>query len=224
MATLFPHVRAVLFDLDGTLVDSAPDLAAAVNQMRLERGLPAIPPKEYRPFTGAGARGMLAHAFGIAPEHPEFPVLREEFFSKYEEHLTQPTQMFHGVAQLLEKLLQAPLPWGIVTNKITRFTAPLVRNLQALTTASVVISGDTTPHAKPHPAPLLEAAARLKVTPQECIYVGDDIRDIQAAKAAGMGAIAASYGYLGKEQNPHHWGADAVINFPLELLQLLHKP
>lgn len=216
-------VRAVLFDLDGTLLDSAPDLGAAVDKMRAHRGLPTLSTAHYRPMVGAGARGMLELAFGITPEHPDFVALRDEFFANYEACLTQTSHPFEGVSALLYYLQQAGLPWGIVTNKSTRFTTPITQSIALFSSAAVVISGDTTPHAKPHPAPLLEAAARMGCTPHECIYVGDDARDIQAGQAAGMGTVAALYGYLG-EAIPKTWGADAEIAKPLELLHHLDLP
>lgn len=223
MSPAFAQVRAVLFDLDGTLIDSAPDLGAAVDKMRTDRGLPPLPLQRYRPMAGAGARGMLGEAFGISPEHPEFELLREEFFDNYQACMTERTQAFEGVPQLLQELQQRSLPWGVVTNKSTRFATPLTQQMPLFATMQTVICGDTTPHAKPHPEPLLEAARRLGVAPQHCIYVGDDARDIQAGHAAGMGTVAACYGYLGQEQNPNTWGAHAVIYSPLELLKWLNK-
>ena len=219
---MFSHIRAVLFDLDGTLIDSAPDLGAAADKMRTDRGLPSLPLERYRPLAGAGARGMIGEAFGIAPEHPDFPVLREEFFTNYEARMTQHTWIFDGVAELIQTIVQRDLPWGVVTNKSARFTVPLTRAMPLFASAATVVSGDTTPHAKPHPAPLLEAAARLGLAPAHCLYVGDDERDIIAGRAAGMGTVAATYGYLGAQANLAQWGAHAEIKFPLALLQLLH--
>lgn len=220
---LFSRVQAVLFDLDGTLIDSAPDLGAAADKMRVDRGLPSLPLERYRPMAGAGARGMLSEAFGMTPDHPDFPVMREEFFSNYEACMTQRTLPFEGVAQLLERIVGERIAWGVVTNKSARFTEPLTRGMPLFATAGAVVSGDTTPHAKPHPAPLLEAAARLRIAPEGCIYVGDDERDIQAGHAAGMGTVAALYGYLGQKRDASVWGAHACINSPLELLQLLGR-
>ena len=219
---MFSHIRAVLFDLDGTLIDSAPDLGAAADKMRTDRGLPSLPLERYRPLAGAGARGMIGEAFGIAPAHPDFPVLREEFFTNYEARMTQHTWIFDGVAELIQTIVQRDLPWGVVTNKSARFTVPLTRAMPLFASAATVVSGDTTPHAKPHPAPLLEAAARLGLAPAHCLYVGDDERDIIAGRAAGMGTVAATYGYLGAQANVAQWGAHAEIKFPLALLQLLH--
>lgn len=218
---MFHDIRAVLFDLDGTLIDSAPDLGAAADKMRTDRGLPSLPLDRYRPMAGAGARGMLGEAFGMTPDHPDFPVWREEFFVNYESRMTERTTIFEGVPELVHQLLQRNLLWGVVTNKAARFTEPLTRAIPLFETAGAVISGDTTPHAKPHPAPLLEAASRLKLPPEQCIYVGDDERDIIAGLAAGMGTVAATYGYLGATTDPGEWGAHAAIKSPSELLQLL---
>ncbi len=219
---MFSHIRAVLFDLDGTLIDSAPDLGAAADKMRTDRGLSSLPLERYRPLAGAGARGMIGEAFGITPEHPDFPVLREEFFVNYEARMTQQTWIFDGVAELIQTIVQRGLPWGVVTNKSARFTVPLTRGMPLFASAATVVSGDTTPHAKPHPAPLLEAATRLGLPSAQCLYVGDDERDIIAGRAAGMVTVAATYGYLGAQANVAQWGAHAEIKFPLALLQLLH--
>lgn len=218
---MFLNIQAVLFDLDGTLIDSAPDLGAAADKMRTDRGLPSLPLERYRPMAGAGARGMLAEAFGLTPEDPEFAAMREEFFGNYEARMTVQTTVFDGVADLVAQLLDRRLPWGVVTNKAARFTVPLTQAMPLFSTAGAVVSGDSTPYSKPHPAPLLEAAARLAVDPQHCIYVGDDERDIVAGLAAGMGTVAATYGYLGERSNPLEWGAHAAIKSPSELLQLL---
>ena len=218
---LFTNIEAVLFDLDGTLIDSAPDLGAAVDQMRVSRGMPSLALDVYRPLAGSGARGMLAVAFGMTPQDPLFEVMREEFFSNYEQCMTQRTNAFEGVGYMIQSLCQARLQWGVVTNKSARFTEPLTRGMPLFATAGAVVSGDTTPHAKPHPAPLLEAARRMGVESARCIYVGDDQRDIQAGLAAGMGTVAAEYGYLGNKADTAAWGAHARIKSPHELLQLL---
>lgn len=218
---MFHGIRAVLFDLDGTLIDSAPDLGAAADKMRTDRGMAPLSLERYRPMAGAGARGMLGIGFGITPDHPDFATLREEFFSNYEARLTAQTIVFDGIAELVERIRQRNLAWGVVTNKASRYTEPLTKAMPLFATAGAVVSGDTTPHAKPHPAPLLEAAARLGLPPQACVYVGDDERDIVAGLAAGMSTVVANYGYLGAGSDPAAWGAHAAIKYPFELLQLL---
>jgi len=221
---MFAHVRAVLFDLDGTLIDSAPDLAAAADRMRTERGLPSLPLERYRPMAGAGARGLLGVAFGVTPQDAGYEELREEFFVNYEACMTQRTFAFAGVPELIGALLGQGLAWGVVTNKSMRFAGPLTRAMKLFETASTVVGGDTTPHAKPHPAPLLEAARQLGVAPAQCLYVGDDERDVIAGKAAGMATVAATYGYLGGNADCLLWGAHAQVADPLDLLPLLKFP
>jgi len=219
----FVGVQAILFDLDGTLIDSAPDLGAAANKMRVDRALAPFPLSNYRAMAGAGARGMIGVAFGLTPEHADFLALREEFFTNYEQCMTQRTYAFDGVSELIARLVAIELPWGVVTNKSARFTDPLTRAMPLFASARTIVSGDTTPHAKPHPAPLLEAAQQMGIDPVRCLYIGDDERDIVAGLAAGMGTVAATYGYLGQKSDPAQWGAHATINFPGALLQLLGK-
>ncbi|MBS0427432.1 MAG: phosphoglycolate phosphatase [Proteobacteria bacterium] len=217
-----PLPRAVLFDLDGTLIDSAPDLGAAADKMRTDRGLASLPLADYRPMAGAGARGMLGVAFGITPDAPEFAILREEFFRNYEARMLDNTFIFAGVTELIAELRNAGLAWGVVTNKSRRFTEPLTASLALFHSAGAIVSGDSTPHAKPHPEPLFEAARRLGLPAADCVYVGDDERDIVAGRAAGMRTVAATYGYLGAEADAMRWEADAAIAAPLELLKWLH--
>jgi 2-phosphoglycolate phosphatase len=218
----FENVQAVLFDLDGTLIDSAPDLGAAVDKMRVARGMSSLPLSHYRPMAGAGARGMIALAFGWTPDHPDYEQLKEEFFVNYESCMTERTFAFEGVVQLIQELVDLKMPWGVVTNKSKRFAEPLTQAMPLFASAAVVISGDTTPHAKPHPAPLLEAAKRLGVDPTACVYVGDDERDIVAGHAAQMKTVAATYGYLGAQADVQRWQAHAQIDSPEQLLELLH--
>lgn len=220
-AALFSQVQAVLFDLDGTLIDSAPDLAAAADAMRRARGLPSLPLARYRPMAGAGARGLLGVAFDMTPEHTDYAILREEFFCNYERSLTQRTQIFDGVPELLETFASQGVKWGVVTNKSERFTLPLTGSMALFATAGAIVSGDTTPFAKPHPEPLLEAARRMGVHASRCVYVGDDERDIVAGLAAGMATVAVTYGYLGAQADTSQWGANATINCVNELLPLL---
>ena len=221
---MFKNIAAVLFDLDGTLVDSAPDLSAAANKMRTDRKMVSLPSEDYRFMAGAGARGMLYVAFNMTPEHPDFEAMKAEFFRNYETDLTQQTFAFRGIPELIEALNKARIKWGVVTNKSARFTIPLTKAMPLFGTALTIVSGDSTPHAKPHPAPLLEAVRQLNLMPEQCIYVGDDERDIVAGRGAGMPTVAAAYGYLGASGNTVAWKADAVINNPEELLQLLGLP
>jgi 2-phosphoglycolate phosphatase len=218
---MFPEIRAVLFDLDGTLVDSAPDLGAAADKLRTDRGLAALGVERYRAMAGAGARGMLGVAFGLTPDDADFASLREEFFSNYERRLTEQTSLFEGVQVLIGALQTRGLPWGVVTNKAERFSIPLTQHMPLFASSGVLVSGDTTPFSKPHPEPLYEAARRLGVEPEACMYVGDDERDIAAGRAAGMATVVASYGYLGRAEETATWGADATIGSPIELLSLL---
>ena len=215
------RVAAVLFDLDGTLIDSAPDLAGVANEMRLARGLDAMPYGALRPFAGSGARGMLAAALQALPGQTIFDALRDEFHLRYEQRMLQETALFDAVVPVLDALDRCGLPWGIVTNKALRFAEPMAHALGLLPRAAALVGGDSTPHLKPHPQPLLEAARRLGLPPQECVYVGDDPRDMRASRAAAMGALAAAWGYLGTDTPIQDWGADRVLAAPHDLLTLL---
>ena len=218
------RVSAVLFDLDGTLVDSAPDLAGAANEMRLARGLPPLPYDTLRAWAGSGARGMLAASLDSHPGQAGYVDLRDEFHDRYEQRLLQETRLFDAIVPLLDALESHGLPWGIVTNKALRFAEPLSQALGLLPRAAALVGGDSTAHTKPHPAPLLEAARRLGLPPQACVYVGDDLRDMHAGRAAAMGALAAAWGYLGVDTPIHEWGADFVLTEPNDLLTSLDLP
>jgi N-acetyl-D-muramate 6-phosphate phosphatase len=217
-------VRAVLFDLDGTLIDSAPDLAEAANAMRRERGLAPLPYESLRSMVGSGARGMVGTAFGVVPGDADFDALRTEFLDRYAQGLLLQTAVFEAMQPVLKVLESAGVPWGIVTNKAERFATPVVEGLGLHRRAAAVICGDTTPHSKPHPAPLLEAARRMALEPGACVYVGDDLRDVQAGRSAGMATLAAAWGYLGQGETIDAWGADAVIVSPADLLHWLQLP
>lgn len=210
------RIEAVFFDLDGTLVDSAPDLAASANHLRAQAGLPPLPLEHLRPHVGSGARGMLGAGLGLTPAHADYERLRTAFLADYATRLLDSTQLFAQVPALLAGLGQ---PWGIVTNKTLALAQPIQQAL--LPQARTLVGGDCTPHRKPHPAPLLEAARRLQVAPEACLYVGDDPRDMQAARSAGMPALAAGWGYLGADLPIESWGADAILDQPLHLLDWL---
>ena len=221
MSRVAGAARAVLFDLDGTLIDSAPDLAGAGNDMRAARGLAVLPLAHFRLMVGSGARGMVDRALGVQPHEPEFAALRDEFLQRYESRMTRETAVFPELLPLLTELSERAVPWAIVTNKATRFSVPLVGALSLLQGAATLVCGDTTPHAKPHPAPLLEAARRIGFEPGHCVYVGDDLRDVQAGRAAGMLTVAVRWGYLGAGEPVETWGADHIIDSPMDLLKLL---
>jgi N-acetyl-D-muramate 6-phosphate phosphatase len=212
-------IRAVLFDFDGTIADTAPDLAGTANDMRIARGLGPLPMEALRPMVSAGARGMIGVAFGVDKDAQDFDTLKTEFLDRYEHRMTQASVLFSGVGDLLVELGQRSIPWGVVTNKAQRFAKPLVPAMGLR--PDVLICGDTTAHAKPHPEPLLEAARRLGVPPSACAYVGDDLRDVQAARAAGMRSVIAAYGYLGDSGSPDAWGADAMAQSVPDILGIL---
>jgi 2-phosphoglycolate phosphatase len=211
--------RAILFDLDGTLADTAPDLAAAVNFLRTERGLAPTPYAVLRPTASAGARGMIGAAFGLSPGDAGYEELRLQWFDRYQSVMSVHSTLFGGVAELLAGIGAAGMAWGIVTNKPARFTDPLIPQI-GLAHAGCIISGDTTAHAKPHPAPLLEGARRLGIAPEHCWYVGDDLRDVEAGRAAGMVTVACAWGYCGAIE-PDTWGADFLLDTPTDLLETL---
>ncbi len=213
--------RGVLFDLDGTLADTAPDLGFALNQQRLARGMPELPIEAVRSQASSGARGLLKIGFNIEPGQSGYDAMRDEFLDIYERNLSRSTRLFPGVSALLEEVERRGLRWGIVTNKAERFTFPLLRALTLIDRAACIICGDTTPNPKPHPAPLLAAAEKLGIPARQCIYVGDDERDVQAGHAAGMPVVVARYGYLGNGTPPEQWGADGFIDAPEDLLIVL---
>ena len=209
---------AVLFDLDGTLVDTAPDLGNALNAMRRRRGLSTIPAHAYRPQASHGTYGLLRLGFDVEPEHPDFASLRREFLDHYAANLTANSPLFDGMPEVLAAFDAHGIKWGVVTNKPAMLTQPLLQHLGLLCRAACVVSGDTCAQAKPHPAPVLHACSVAGVTPERCLYVGDAQRDVQAANAAGMPALVALYGYLGEDDQPEIWGAQGSIRTPAELL------
>ncbi len=211
-------LSAVFFDFDGTLADTAPDLGHALNRQRTNRGLEPLPIEQIRTQASAGARGLLGLGFNIEPEDPGYIEMREEFLELYTQRLCHETCLFPGVEKLLEQLNIRGLPWGIVTNKPARFTYPLIEQLGLQQRVASVVCGDEVAHTKPHPESLLVACDKINVSPAECIYVGDDLRDVKASLSAGMEPIIARYGYLGNGQPPETWGARHIIDKPQDLL------
>ena len=214
-------VRSVLFDLDGTLVDTAADLGFALNQQRLARGLSELSVADIRAHASSGARGLLFKGFGIRPDDASYAQMRDEFLDLYAQNLCRSSSLFPGMARLLDEIESRGLAWGIVTNKAERFTLPLLQALKLTDRAACIICGDTTPYAKPHPAPLLEAMQQIRSSAKDSLYVGDDERDVQAGHAAGMRVVVVLYGYLGNGRPPEEWGADSLVDSPAALGPLL---
>jgi N-acetyl-D-muramate 6-phosphate phosphatase len=214
-------IELVLFDLDGTLADTAPDLAAAANRQRADRGFDPLPVEHLRPMASHGARGLVGRALGLAPGDADYEAARLEFLAYYEQAICVHTRLFAGMAETLDRLESEGRRWGVVTNKMARFTEPLIEQLGLYRRAACVVSGDSTPHPKPHPAPLQHALKLVGMLAEQAVYVGDDQRDVQAGRAAGLRTIAASYGYLGEGVPIDQWGADHVIAAPGELVALL---
>jgi N-acetyl-D-muramate 6-phosphate phosphatase len=210
-------IDAVLFDLDGTLADTAPDMARTVNLMRTRRGLAPVAPASVRAHVSQGARGMIKSAFGMASDHPGYAAMRDEFLGLYADNLCVDTRLFPGMEELLGHLESEAIAWGVVTNKFERLAKPLIEALGLGKRAAVVIGGDTCARAKPFPDPLLFAASSMGIAPARALYVGDDERDVQAARAAGMPVVVAGYGYLGDGPAPSLWGADAIVDSPVHL-------
>ena len=210
--------KAVLFDFDGTLADTAADLSRALNRLRVSRGLADLPLEALRPHASSGARGLIEAGLGILPDHAEFKALREAFLRHYAAEICIDTRLFPGMAELLADLEKRRLRWGIVTNKSTSLTWMLVKALCLDLRVACVVCGDTTPHLKPHPASLLHAAKEIALAPADCVYLGDDLRDIQAGRSAGMRCVAVEWGYGAGLRS---WNADAVIARPADLLDYL---
>ncbi len=215
-------LKAVLFDLDGTFADTAPDLGAALNHVRSLHGLPPLPLQAIRPQASHGSVGLLKIGFNVEPDAVEFPVLREAFLNYYATHICVHTTLFAGMAQLVETLEARNIKWGIVTNKPHRYTVPLMQALGYAERAACLVSGDTCARAKPYPDPLLHACTVMGVTPEQCLYLGDDQRDMEAAQAAHMRGIIAHYGYMDAESDTASWAADGGVDTPLDLLR--HMP
>jgi phosphoglycolate phosphatase len=214
-------IRAVLFDLDGTLVDTAPDLGYALNLQRARHGLPPLADELIRPQASHGARGLLEIGFDLQPDDRRFASLRAEFLQLYADNICRHSRPFPGILELLAELDARGLKWGVVTNKPAAFTEPLMSILDLAERAACIVSGDTCPQPKPHPAPMLAAAELCSAPPGQCLYLGDAERDIQAARAAAMPALVAAWGYIGSADLPHTWGAHGQINHPCETLAYL---
>ena len=214
-------IKAVLFDLDGTLIDTAPDLGHALNLQRARHGLPPLPDEAIRPQASHGARGLLKLGFNIGPDDEQFTPLREEFLQLYADNISRHSRPFDGVLAMLTQLENRGIAWGVVTNKPARFTEPLLSILDLAERAACIVSGDTCPVPKPHPCPLLRAAEETGNPPERCLYVGDAERDVEAAVAANMPALVALWGYLDETDQPHAWGAKGLIDTPAQILDYL---
>jgi len=219
MATFtLPSIRTVLFDLDGTLADTAPDLAYALNCLLREQERAPLPYETIRPVVSHGATALVRLGFGLSSDDPVFAALRERLLSLYQQHLARETRLFDGMAELLDFIEQRGMNWGVVTNKPAFLTQPLMAALGLAERAACIVSGDTTANKKPHPEPLLHACRLAGSKAAQCLYVGDAQRDIRAGHNAGMPTLVALFGYIGGEDHPETWGADALIGDPAEII------
>jgi phosphoglycolate phosphatase len=214
-------INTILFDLDGTLVDTAPDLGHALNLQLIRHGKPPLSDAAIRPFASHGSRGLIGLGFGITPKDDNFLTMRDEYLSLYDTVFTRSPTLLPGIADLLQAIETKGLKWGIVTNKPRRFTVPLIESMDLHQRAACVVSGDDAPQPKPSPATLLMACEQVGVLPKNCLYVGDAERDIQASKAAGMKSVVALFGYIDVSDKPHEWGADSLIETPNQLIKLI---
>ncbi len=214
-------MRLVLFDLDGTFADTAPDLSSALNQTLELNGHSPLSLEQIRPYVSHGGMAMIRAGFGIEPSHPEFDNYRQQFLDFYRQNIALNTVLFPGMEQLLERLEKLGIDWGIVTNKPAWLTDPLMQWLDPRRRAASIVSGDTTEERKPHPRPILYACEQAGVDPSASLYIGDAERDIQAGRAAGATTLAAVFGYIGQHDHPEQWGADGAIEHPLQILEWL---
>ena len=215
------HYKTVLFDLDGTLLDTAPDLANALNAVLQSNGRPALPFDIIRPVVSHGGNALIELGFGLRPDEPGFDAVRQELLDYYQNNIAQHTRLFPGMEEVLDYIETHNLNWGVVTNKPGWLTDPLLEALDLTRRAAGIVSGDTLKERKPHPAPLLHACRLIGVEPQHCIYVGDAERDIQAGHNAGMATLVALFGYLMDGDRPETWGASALIQQPQDILSWL---
>jgi 2-phosphoglycolate phosphatase len=216
-------ISSVFFDLDGTLADTAPDLAAALNQVLHEQGKPTLPMESIRPSVSLGGNAMVKLAFSIEEDDPEFDGLRIRFLDIYQQRLHQDTQVFPGIDAVLDYLEGKNMTWGVVTNKPEWLTNPVMDQLKLTQRAACIISGDTTEYSKPHPGSMLHACEVAQCDPETSLYVGDALRDIEAGRAAGMKTLTADYGYIANNENPDDWDADGKISKPEEIIDWLKK-
>lgn len=217
------RLDAVLFDMDGTLLDTAPDFVAVCQAMLAERGLPAVNEQLVRDVISGGARAMVSATFALSPEAPEFEALRLEFLDRYQQGCAVHTRLYDGMEALLADIEKAGLMWGVVTNKPVRFAEPIMQQLQLAERSRVLICPDHVTRSKPDPEPLVLACKTLGVDPSRVLFVGDDLRDIESGRDAGTKTVAVRYGYIHPHDNPDHWGADAVVSHPSELRDLLDR-
>jgi phosphoglycolate phosphatase len=217
------QLRAVLFDMDGTLLDTAPDFIAVAQAMRVARGLDRVPDQQIRDVISGGARAMVLSAFDIDPLSDEFEALRLEFLDRYQEHCAVDSHLYDGIAELLAEIEAANLPWGVVTNKPVRFAQPIMERLGLDARSSVLVCPDHVSNSKPDPEPMLLACKQLSLDPSTVLFIGDDLRDIESGRAAGSKTAAVRYGYIHPDDNPDTWGADVVVDHPLDLRPFLAK-
>lgn len=214
-------IRTVLFDLDGTLADTAPDLAYALNEVRREQGLEAMPFEQIRPVVSHGGIALIRLGFQLEPQHPDFEALRERLLQIYVDNIATQTTLFDGMETVLAQLEQRGLLWGVVTNKPAWLTNPLMQQMGLTSRAATIVSGDTLPQRKPHPAPMLLACEQTGSVAEQCLYIGDAERDIEAGRAAGMKTLVALFGYIEEHDQPERWGADSMVETPLSILDWL---
>ncbi|MBI6853610.1 N-acetylmuramic acid 6-phosphate phosphatase MupP [Pseudomonas cichorii] len=215
------RLRAVLFDMDGTLLDTAPDFIAISQAMLADRGLPAVADKLIRDEISGGAKAMVAATFAMSPQDPAFEALRLEFLERYQRDCAVHSKLFDGMAELLSDIEKSGLIWGVVTNKPVRFAQPIMEQLGLAERSALLICPDHVTHSKPHPEPLILACSQLDLDPASVLFVGDDLRDIESGRDAGTKTAAVRYGYIHPNDNPDHWGADVVVDHPLDLRKVL---